>query len=80
MKGSDSVFDCVHLLYDRCQKINPSWGGSYLDSPNWIKNKTATINPINKNYKWFQYAVEVAQKHIETKKITKNAENWAFYK
>ena len=23
-------------------------GGSYIDSPDWIKNKKATVNPINK--------------------------------
>ena len=23
----------------KCYKINLNWGGSYLDSPDWIKNK-----------------------------------------
>ena len=27
--------------------ISPNRGGSYIDSPDWIKNKK-TINPINK--------------------------------
>ena len=44
MKGSECVFDYVHLLYYNCHKINPNCGGSYVDSPNWIKNKKATIN------------------------------------
>ena len=39
MKGSDFVFGYIHLLYYRCQKLNPNRGGSYIDSPDWIKNK-----------------------------------------
>ena len=37
MKGSEFVFDYVYLLYYKCHKINPNCGGSYIDSPNWIK-------------------------------------------
>ena len=33
MKGSDFVFDCVHLLYHKCHKRNPNHGGSHIDSP-----------------------------------------------
>ena len=43
-----NVFDYVHLLYHKCHKINASLGGSYIDSPDWIKNKKANINPIKK--------------------------------
>ena len=39
IKGSEFVFNYVHLLYYRCHKINPIGGGSYIDSPDWIKNK-----------------------------------------
>ena len=39
MKGSEFVFDYVHLLYYKCHKINPNRGGSYIDSPDWIKSK-----------------------------------------
>ena len=46
MKGSEFVFDYVHLLYYKCHKINLNRGGSYIDSPDWRKN--ATINPIKK--------------------------------
>ena len=48
MKGSKFVFDYVHLLYYKRHKINPNRAGSYIYSPDWIKNKKATINPINK--------------------------------
>ena len=48
MKGSEFLFDYVHLLYYKCYKINPNRDGSYMDSPDWIKIKKATTNPINK--------------------------------
>ena len=71
MKGSEFVFVYVHLLFImliyKCHKINRNRGGSYKDSPDWIKNKKATINPINrKDSKCFQYAVTVVlnQKEI----------------
>ena len=32
MKGSEFVFDYVHLLYYECYKINLSCPGSYIDS------------------------------------------------
>ena len=35
----------VNLLHYRSHKINLKRGGSYIDSPDWIKNKKAT-NPI----------------------------------
>ena len=37
MKGGDSVFDYVHLLYYKSHKKNLNRGGSYIDSPDWIK-------------------------------------------
>ena len=51
MKGSDFVFNYLHLLYYKCHKINPNRCESYIDSPDWIKNKKGTINPINKKDK-----------------------------
>ena len=53
MESSEFVFDYVHLLYYKCHKISLNLDGSYIDSPDWIKNKKATINPINKNNKCF---------------------------
>ena len=35
-------------------------GGSYIDSPNWLKNKKSTINPKNNDDKCFHYAVTLA--------------------
>ena len=49
-------------------KINPNQGGSYINSPDWIKNKKVTINPINKkDKKCFQYVITVALNHEEIK-------------
>ena len=76
MKGSEFVFDYVHLMYYKCHKINLNRGGSYIDSPDWIKNKKATTNPINeKDSNCFQYAVTIASNHKEigkrSERITK---------
>ena len=80
MKGSDFVFDYVHLMYYKCLELNANYGGSHIDSPDWIKNKK-TINPINKKDKCFQFAVTIVLNHEEMKKdpqtITKNK---IFYK
>ena len=44
----------------------------YIDSLDWIKNKKATINPINKkDNKSFQYAITVI---LNYEKIGKNPE------
>ena len=44
-------------------------GVSYTNSPDWIKNKKATINPINKkDNECFQYAVTVALNYEKSKK------------
>ena len=47
MRGSEFVFNYVQLLYCKCHKINLDCGGSYIDSPDWIKNWKAIINSIN---------------------------------
>ena len=48
MRGRDFIFDCVHLLFYKSHKINFKRGGAYIDSPDSIKNKKATQNPITK--------------------------------
>ena len=45
MKGSDFAFDGINYLYYDLNKITISKGGSYIDSPKWLKNKKSTINP-----------------------------------
>ena len=60
MRGSDFAFDGVNFLYYDFNKISISKGGSYIDSPKWLKNKKSTINPKNNDHKCFQYAVTLA--------------------
>ena len=39
--------------------ISLNRGRSYIDSPKWLKNKKAKINPKNNGDKFFQYALTV---------------------
>ena len=39
MRESNFIFDSVQLLYYKCHIINFKRGGSYIKSPDWIKNK-----------------------------------------
>ena len=43
MRGSDFEFDGVNLLYYDFNKISLNRGGSYIESPKWIKNKLSTM-------------------------------------
>ena len=65
MKGSDFVFDSVNLLLYKLHKISLNRGGSYIDSSEWLKNKKATLNPKNKDDKYFQYALTVNYQNIK---------------
>ena len=61
MKKSNLVFDSVNALNYKFHKISLNRGGSYMDSPECIKNKKATINPKNKKDDLrFQHAITVA--------------------
>ena len=60
MKGSDFEFDGVNFLYYDFNKTSINRGGSYIDSPQWLKNKKPSINPKNNDDKCFQYAVTLA--------------------
>ena len=60
MKGSDFGFDGVNSLYYDFNKMSINRGGSYIDSPQWLKNTKSTINPKNNDDKCFQYAVTLA--------------------
>ena len=57
MERSNFVFESVDLLYSSLHKISLDKGGSYIDSPDWIKNKKATINLQNKDNECFKYAI-----------------------
>ena len=64
MKGSSYIFENNDLLEYHLHKINLNRGSSYIESPNWLKNKKATINPQNsKDNNCFQYAITPALNH-----------------
>ena len=51
-----------------CHKTNPNRAGSYIDFSDWIENKKAEINPINKkDKKCFQYATAVTLNYEKIK-------------
>ena len=60
MRGSDFEFDGVNFLYYDFNEISLNRGGSYIDSPKWLKDKKSMINPKNNDDKCFQYAVTLA--------------------
>ena len=62
VNGSGLIFDCGHLLYSKCHKINFKRVGSCMNFPHWIKK--ATINLINKeDNTCFKYCVTVVLSH-----------------
>ena len=65
VRGSDFVFDSVQLFYCKCRKINFKRGGSYIDSPDWIKK--AVINEKNEVDKYFKYVLTVALNYRKVK-------------
>ena len=68
MSGSEFDFDTVNALYYDLNKMTLNTEGSYIDSPEWIKSKKATINPNNNDNKCFQYALTVALNYEKIKK------------
>ena len=51
-----------------CIIISLSRGGSYIDSPKWLKIKNATIDSKNNDGKCFQYALTVTLSYEQIKK------------
>ena len=60
MRGSDFEFDGINFFNYNFNKTSIYRGGSYIDSPKWLKDKKSTINPKNNNHKCFQYAATLA--------------------
>ena len=77
MRRSKFAFDYAQLLYYKYHKINFNRGGSNIDSPDWIKNKKATINSVSKkDSKCFQYGLTISLNYREIgKKCWKNYKN-----
>ena len=68
MREREFVYDSVDVLYYNLNNVSLSRGGFYIDSPKWLKNKKATINPLNKDDKCFQYAFTVALNYEQIEK------------
>ena len=60
MKGSDFIFNGVNYLFYDFNRITISKGGSYIESPKWLKDKKCSINQKNNDNKCFQYATTLA--------------------
>ena len=60
MKGSDFIFNGINYLYYDLNRITISKGGSYIESPKWLKDKKCCINQKNNDNKCFQYAATLA--------------------
>ena len=60
MKGSDFLFNEINYLYYDLNRITISKGGSYIESPEWLKDKKCCINQKNNDNKCFQYAATLA--------------------
>ena len=72
MRGSEFEFDGANFLYYDFNRTSINSGGSYIDSPKWLKDKKSTINPKNNDDKYFQYAVTLALNLDKIKKPTKS--------
>ena len=55
VKGSDFVFNGINYCYYDFNRVSISKGGSYIDSPKWLKDKKSTVNQKNNDNKCFQY-------------------------
>ena len=60
MRGSEFEFDGINFFYYSFNKTSIYRGGTYIDSPKWLKDKKSTINPKNNDDKCFQYTVTLA--------------------
>ena len=60
MKGSDFIFNGINYLYYDRNRITISKGGSYIESPKWLKDKKCIVNKKNNDNKCFQYAATLA--------------------
>ena len=66
MKGNDFTFDSAEKIHYKYHKVNFKCSGSYIDHPNRIKTKKATINPTNEDDKCFQCATVAALNYEES--------------
>ena len=76
MKESEFIFDSVNFLHYHLQKIIfKRIRSSYIDSPEWLKNEKATINPKNYDNNCFKYALTAALNYLNIKSNPKRVSN-----
>ena len=64
--SSSFIYESVEELNIHFHKIDLQCGATYMPTPDWIKNKKATINPNNtKDAYCFMYAITIALYHKE---------------
>ena len=68
MRGNEFVFDYVESLNYIFHKVGLKRSRSYIEIPEWLKNKGATINCQNNDDKCFQYAITIALNYDEIEK------------
>ena len=73
--GSNFIFDGIDLLSYHLHKTSLKRGKSYIESPEWLKNESATINPKIDDDNCFQYAITVALNHQNIEKHPERASN-----
>ena len=61
MRGSEFVFDYVESLNYIFHKVDLKRSGSYIETPEWLKNKGATINRQNDD--------EIGNRHQRVNKV-----------
>ena len=60
-ESSSFVYESVEECNIHFNKIDLGRGASFIDTPEWLKHKKATINPQNKNDVYcFMYAIGIA--------------------
>ena len=61
IKGSGYIFERVDLLEYHLHKISMTRRSSYINSPEWLKNKRARINPKNtRDNEYIKYEINTA--------------------
>ena len=73
IRGSDFTFNGINYLFYDFNRVSISKGGSYIESPKWLKDKKCTVNQKNNDNKCFQYATTLA---LNFNKIDKHPQRY----
>ena len=74
VKGSDFMFDYDEGLFYKYHMASLHYGGSYIDSPKWLKNRKATINPKDEHKNdnlCYKFEVTIVLNNENIRKIKK---------